>query len=312
MRPWQRWLHQPQRLWLRRALFQIHLWSGLSLGLYIVGLSLTGSALVYRRELVALVRTPLPAVDPARTTLSADTLRAAAARLYPDHQIADVSEAIARGTAAAHVTIERAGEKRERVFDPYTGEDLGDAFTWGERAILWTVRLHDDLLFQSDGRYVNGLLSALVTLLCLTGAVVWWPGLTRWRRSLTVSPGAGWRRLTWDLHSAMGAWFFLFILMWGVSGFYMGVPEPFTALADLLAPPDPDLVEERWVDTALAWLTRLHFGRWRTGWLKALWAVIGVVPAVMFVTGAIMWWNRVVRKRAVQGGAGAALAERSA
>jgi uncharacterized iron-regulated membrane protein len=31
--------------------------------------------------------------------------------------------------------------------------------------------------------------------------------------------------------------------------------------------------------------------------LKALWAIVGVVPAVMFVTGLLMWWNRVVRKR---------------
>jgi uncharacterized iron-regulated membrane protein len=31
--------------------------------------------------------------------------------------------------------------------------------------------------------------------------------------------------------------------------------------------------------------------------LQALWAVVGLVPAIMFVTGLIMWWNRVVRKR---------------
>ena len=60
---WQRWLQQPQRVWLRRAIFQVHLWTGLALGLYIVVLSATGSALVYRRELVARFRTPVPAVD---------------------------------------------------------------------------------------------------------------------------------------------------------------------------------------------------------------------------------------------------------
>jgi uncharacterized iron-regulated membrane protein len=34
-----------------QALFQIHLWTGLALGLYVVMLSITGSALVYRNEL---------------------------------------------------------------------------------------------------------------------------------------------------------------------------------------------------------------------------------------------------------------------
>ena len=31
--------------------------------------------------------------------------------------------------------------------------------------------------------------------------------------------------------------------------------------------------------------------------LKAVWALVGLMPAVMLVTGVIMWWNRVLRKR---------------
>ena len=31
--------------------------------------------------------------------------------------------------------------------------------------------------------------------------------------------------------------------------------------------------------------------------LQAVWAAIGVVPAVMMFTGLLMWWNRVVRRR---------------
>ena len=46
-----RWVHQPQRVWLRRALFQVHLWTGICLGLYVLMISLTGSVLVYRNEL---------------------------------------------------------------------------------------------------------------------------------------------------------------------------------------------------------------------------------------------------------------------
>jgi uncharacterized iron-regulated membrane protein len=309
MSVWKQWLRQPQRVWLRRALFQIHLWTGLALGLYVVVLSVTGSALVYRGELVTFFRTPVPRADPSLQRLSTDELRASAQRAYPDHQIAELRENITRRTAVAQVTVERNGEIKERLFNPYTGEDLGDAFTRGERAVLWTVRLHDDLLYGSSGRYWNGVLSAFVTLLCLTGAVVWWPGVNRWRRSLIVKSHSGWRRFTWDLHSALGAWLFLFILMWGVSGFYMGVPEPFVALVDYVSDPDPELLGERPGDVALAWLSRLHFGRWQSGSLKALWAVIGFVPAIMFITGAIMWWNRVVRKRPARNVAESPLAE---
>jgi uncharacterized iron-regulated membrane protein len=294
---WTQWWQQPQRVWLRRAIFQIHLWLGLSLGVYIVVLSLTGSVLVYRSELVAWFRTPVPAPDASTKPLSTDAIRAAAQQAYPDHEVADVKVAITRRTAVANVTVQRNGEATERLFNPYTGVDLGDSFTRGERAVLWTVRLHDDLLNGTSGRYWNGMASALVTLLCLTGAIVWWPGVNRWRRSLVIKRGSGWRRFVWDLHSATGAWLFLFILMWGVSGFYMGVPGPFTALVEALSTPDPEMLGDRWGDVALAWLSRLHFGRWQNDWLKALWALLGLAPVVMFVTGTVIWWNRVVRRR---------------
>src|SRR5207247_6718849 len=105
---WKQWLQQPQRVWLRRALFQIHLWTGLALGLYIVVLSVTGSALVYRRELVALFSTPYPALDSSARKLSADELRASARRAYPDYEIADVKEETTRRrTVVVHVTVKR-------------------------------------------------------------------------------------------------------------------------------------------------------------------------------------------------------------
>jgi uncharacterized iron-regulated membrane protein len=30
---------------------------------------------------------------------------------------------------------------------------------------------------------------------------------------------------------------------------------------------------------------------------KAIWSAFGLAPAAMFATGAIMWWNRLVRTR---------------
>src|SRR5271170_5682963 len=47
----QQWLQHPERFWLRKALFQIHLWVGAGVGLYVVLMSLTGSIIVFRNEL---------------------------------------------------------------------------------------------------------------------------------------------------------------------------------------------------------------------------------------------------------------------
>lgn len=293
---WRRWMSQPQRVWLRRVLFQLHLWCGLILGLYIVMLSITGSALVYRNEIDRWLGAPRPPFDASRPTLSKEEMTAAIERAFPDWTIKRQTGQISRRNPVVQAALERDGVSQSRIFDPYTGEHLGEAVTRAQLQWLKVVRLHDDLMFDSDGRWWNGVGSAFVTLLVLTGAVVWWPGVSRWRRSLGVKVSAGWRRWTWDLHSAVGFWLFLFMLMWGISGFYMGVPEPFTYLVDTFSDPNAEF-GNRTGDIALTWLARLHFGRWPNPWLKAFWAVLGLAPAIMFVTGLAMWWNRTLRPK---------------
>ena len=48
---WQQWLQHPERVWVRKCFFYIHLCVGAGVGLYIVLMSITGSVIVYRNEL---------------------------------------------------------------------------------------------------------------------------------------------------------------------------------------------------------------------------------------------------------------------
>ena len=297
MGAWRKWVRQPQTVFLRKAAFQVHLWIGLALGLYIVMLSITGSALVFRREMDAAFRTPLPTFDEKATVLTTEQITQRATAIYPDYKITFVSTGVRRRNPAIEITMERGGEVMDRLFNPYTGADLGDAFPWKSRALLWVVNLHDDLLFDRDGRWWNGVLSGIVTVLCLTGAIVWWPGSMRWRRGMSIKWSAGWRRLNFDMHSAIGFWVFLLMLIWGISGIYLGIPDPFTETSAYFAGPNGDGKIGLWIEEVMLWMTRLHFGRWRNMPLQILWVILGLVPAVLFVTGTIMWWQRVIRKR---------------
>jgi uncharacterized iron-regulated membrane protein len=298
---WTRWARQPQTLWLRKAAFQVHLWLGLGLGLYIVVLCLTGSALVFRDELQEAFATEVPDVAQDAVPLEAEAMRAAVADAYPGFEIVRIGDRFSLRRPFVEAWVERGDERYERFFSPYTGADLGDAQTPGLRAILWTARLHDELLLGFGGRFYNGLGSLLVTVLCLTGAIVWWPGVQRWKRSLALRRGTSTPRLLWDLHSAAGAWFFWILLIWAVSGFYLGVPQPFIAVVDAISDPEAFL-GERPGDIALRWLVALHFGRWDSLTLKVVWAAMGAVPAVLLVTGVAMWWRRVLRRRALPAG----------
>ena len=234
-------------------------------------------------------------MTPTGRRLSTEELGAAAKQAYPRFDVSYVlfSRHLDR---AAEVGLARGTRRRERLFDPYTGKDLGDTIPSEPRVLAWFVDLHDNLLGGRTGRLVNGAGALLLVLLCATGAVIWWPGTPRWRRSLSVRWRARWPRFTWDLHSAIGFWMFVFVLMWAVSGVYLAFPEPFSDLVDYLQPFDANSREPRFGDEALAWLARIHFGRaWGVS-VKTLYVILGFAPALLFVTGSIMWWNRVLRK----------------
>jgi uncharacterized iron-regulated membrane protein len=248
---WQRWVHRPQRVWLRRAIFQVHLWSGIGLGLYVLFVSVTGSVLVYRNELYEAAMPDLDSLDP----------------------------------------------------------DVGYVEPIAAQLVTKLIDLHDNLLAGETGRRVNGVGAIAVLLLAVTGLVIWWPGIKRWRRSLIVHRGVGWKRFNWDLHSMIGFWSFAFVAVFALSGIYLCAPAEFQAFADWLEPPTAANAGRRFVDAALYWLAYLHFGRINGIGIpcsgpglcdqttKAVWALFGLAPGVMFVTGAIMWWNRVLRPR---------------
>jgi uncharacterized iron-regulated membrane protein len=295
MTSWQRWLQQPQRLWFRRALFQIHLWSGIAVGIYLILICITGSLLVYRNEL-SRAATPAPIiVAPAGPLLTPDELSAAATRAYPGFEIEQVFPQ-KNPNRAVIVSLKQGEDRRERLFHPYTGEDLGNSIPWGIRLLSWMLDLHDNLLFGETGRRVNGIGSLVLVVLVITGSVIWWPGAQNWRRSLGVHRNVSWKRFMWDFHSAVGFWSLVFVLLFGVTGAYLSYPNEFQAAADYIEPMTDENAGVRTVDTMTFWLARLHFGRFG-GWsTKLAWAVLGLAPAALFVTGALMWWSRVLSK----------------
>ena len=258
---YQRWLQRPQTTFLRKAMFQVHLWSGMILGLYIVAICLSGSIVVFRIDLY-------DALDPYR----------------------------------------------EKPFIAMT-----------YRFLRWSSEVHGNLLLGPGGLKANAIGGFLTALLCLTGIVIWWPGIARWRSALVVRAGVGWKRLMFDLHSALGFWIFAFLLMWGVTGGYFVFPEPFRAAVEHFTPiyppatPQTPLVQQPAPPSGtsstdagpppltprrrrplilgqkiLRAFSYAHYGNF-AGWpFKALWVVLGLVPVVLYITGVVMWWNRVV------------------
>ncbi len=152
--------------------------------------------------------------------------------------------------------------------------------------VQWLVDFHTNLLAGPTGSVINGIGALSLLLLCLTGAVIWWPGMKHWRRSVSVSWRASFPRVNWDLHSALGFWCFGFVVVWGLSAVYFVFTTQFEALL-LFNLNSPFIVQ------GLFWLSEMHFGRF--GWFtQAVWLVVGLVPAVLAFTGVFICCRRVI------------------
>ena len=175
---------QPKPTFLRRVLFQIHLWTGVAVGLYMVFISVTGSAVVFRRDLNQSLLGNIPAKDvPADAKrLSDEELRAAVLRQYPGYRITRVASS-RRRLAPSEATLTRDGEILQERFNPYTGADMGSAHPRAVAVMEWFTDLHDNLLKGETGRKVNAVGGALLCVLCMTGLVIWWRASGAWYKA---------------------------------------------------------------------------------------------------------------------------------
>jgi len=281
---------------------RVHLWLGIALGLYVVVMSITGSAIVARRELIQLLVPQTIAVVGER--MDREQLERAVREVYAGSRVLEISEnprpvrgngygrgpvnpALAR---PVRITLERDGEVGTRMFDPFTGKDLGEEQPRTLKLLLWTAELHADLLGGTTGRAVNGVFSLAFAVLLVTGLIAW---TARGRRHLLVRRHIDWRRQTLQLHGTLGFWVFVLLMLWAVSGFYLAFPTPVSLVLELFFPA-VDGYSER-ADRITAWLATMHFGRFGGMGVRSTWIVLGLVPAALFVSGAILWSISVVK-----------------
>jgi len=231
----------PQRIWWRAALFQIHLWTGLVVGVYVSAIGLSGSIIVLEEELTRLTR---PDLFKSSTTQTDNPrgrvpeILAAAERGFPQFRFTGIffptSKSPIVQLEGISLNPQRSNELVNVYIDPVTTRILGstDRHFW----ISVTRQLHVRLLAGQTGLYINGVGAVILLLLAGTGILLWWPGAKHWRRPFTIDFGRKWSRINFDVHSALGFWVLFFLCVWGVSGVYLVWPNQFVSILDQITP----------------------------------------------------------------------------
>lgn len=210
-------LHHPRRLWLRRAIFQVHLWAGILLSVYMIVIALTGAVLVFQDELTSVM---LPAGLNGYDERQAAPVVAVVEefqRRFPGAKI-DLLTMPSDAVPAFQIL---AVDAEKHAFN-VVGDPVTSALRVAPRSWLNVVHdLHVYLLLgEAYGVQVNGAGAAILLALAVTGLVLWWPGMKTWTRGLRVSFRHSWRRINYDAHSAIGFWTLALVMWWAVSGVY--------------------------------------------------------------------------------------------
>lgn len=291
MNSWQRWLQAPQTHRFRKLLFQIHLWMGVGLGLYVLAISLSGSALLLKSPFYGWFEPSKLEPVPDAVVLEGESLTARMAEVYAGYQLGFTYPSY-EPTRATYIVLEKDGGYFPHYFNQFTGEDMGAANPWPIKTVEWMADVHDDLLLGPMGRKVNGIGGLLFVLMSLSGILLWWQGRSRWHEGLQIKRHSN-RTVLWQLHSFLGFWALLLMVAWGVSGFHIGYPQYLGAVVDWFDN-NPDDFERP--DRVLQFFRSVHFARIGEGaWARRGWILVSFVPSLLFLSGLIVWWRRIRR-----------------
>ena len=205
---------------IRNLAFSLHRYIGLSVGLILIIVGLTGSLLVFNREInVALVKQKFDRVIPQSQTLSLDAIADSVTQSYanqPDYQIHQFDLHFAPDIY--QVRLKNSEDKQLEVFiNAYTGKVLGDRIrdnTFFSRV----YELHYALFAGEIGYVIVGITALLLFLLAVTGLILW----NGWRNFLAgfkIKLIASKKRKNYDIHKVVGIIALVFLAMISISGF---------------------------------------------------------------------------------------------
>lgn len=224
-------LHHHRKLLIRRALFQVHLWAGILLSLYVIVISLSGSILVFQEE---IRRASLPHASLDRAHLvSINTIVAKAHQRFPAQRLTFAGFPQQDNPWWTLYLTDAHGKPDLAYADAGTGEPFT---THGRLFIDVVLDLHVYLLAGQTGFIVNCVAGIGLLLLAITGAILWWPGIRLWKRALTVAWRRGWKRINFDLHSAIGIWTLVIVSWWGLTAVYFLFPDKVSTVVNVVSP----------------------------------------------------------------------------
>ena len=214
---------------VKNAIFQIHWFLGITAGLVLAVVGVTGALLSFEHDLLKAMNAGVMTVPvPGRAPLPPADLLARIAQAAPGKAIASITLSSAPGDAArvgfappANAAPGPGGRVRgeSRYVNPYTGALLGQPR--GEGFFRTTMQVHRWLAAGDVGKQIVGASTLALVFFCLSGLYLRWPRRwLDWRAWLRLDGSLKGRSFLWHLHSVVGTWVVVAYLVMSLTGLF--------------------------------------------------------------------------------------------
>ncbi|WP_425915545.1 PepSY domain-containing protein [Acinetobacter sp. TSRC1-2] len=223
---------------LKKIFFQIHWFLGITAGLILSIMGVTGAIYSYEQPIQKWLN------PDSYTVQAANRDKLTPAELYqhfhstdPEMKINSITVA-KDPTASSSLNIVKEGARKgyNMMINPYTAEVLPEIK--GREFFQFIQQLHRNLTVGPVGKQITGACTLMLLLFIFSGLYLRWPKKHSFKQWFMIKPKLKGRNFLWDLHAVVGTWVVIFFLIiactgltwsygWWRSGLYtvMGVEQ---------------------------------------------------------------------------------------
>lgn len=195
---------------MRKLIFNLHLYTALVVGLFVVILGVTGSIMTFETELDVLFNPSLFKVQPGPKPLPVTDVISTLKTAYPHQKFG-----ILMLPSAPDRSYSTSIRNTQIFINGYTGKIIG---TRSRPTVLDNIhQLHLRLLIpKAIGGNIVAIASLLLLWLVISGIYLWWP-----LKRIKVKWDASLRRVAFDLHSVVGIFSAVFLFVLALTGIFV-------------------------------------------------------------------------------------------
>ena len=205
---------------LKKIFFQIHWFFGITAGLILALMGVTGAIYSYEQQILRWMNPDSYVVQVQNQP------KLSPAQIYQhfttqDPNIKINSITIAQDpSVASSLNIAKEGMRKgkEVLINPYSAQVLPEVK--GQKFFQFIQQLHRNLTVGEVGKQITGACTLILIFFVLSGLYLRWPKKHSLKQWFVVKTQLKGRSFLWDLHAVVGTWVVIFYLLLACTGLY--------------------------------------------------------------------------------------------